>query len=175
MKSLTFWLTGLSGAGKSTFAQAFKHKLVEQLLPCVILDGDILREGVCNDLGYTPKERTENNRRVAEIAKILNDEGIHVICALISPFEKDRKSAKCIIGQERFKEVYLNAPLEVCERRDPKGLYLKARNCEITNFTGVSAAYEAPLNPDLTIIPSWSPQEAAQFAYQRFIATEIDA
>lgn len=165
---LTIWLTGLSGSGKSTFAQALKQKLEDESLSCVILDGDTLRSGLCNDLGYTQKDRTENNRRIAEVAKVLNDGGIYAICAIISPMQKDRRQAKSIIGAERFKEVFLSASLGVCEKRDTKGLYAKARKGEIKSFTGVSAPYEKPLLPDLIIPDVWLPQEAADFVFKRF-------
>lgn len=174
MRASTIWLTGLSGSGKSTFAKALKQKLDIASLPCVILDGDVMRAGLCSDLAYSQEDRAENNRRIAEVAKILNGSGIYVICALISPMKKDRDYAKSIIGEANFNEVYLSAPLDICERRDPKGLYRKARKNEIKEFTGVSAPYEEPESPVLSIPCSWTPEEASCVAYQKIIAINID-
>lgn len=174
MTALTIWLTGLSGSGKSTFAKVLKQKLEIESLSCVILDGDVMRKGLCSDLAYTQEDRAENNRRIAEVAKILNDSGIYVICALISPMQKDREYAKSIIGAKKFNEVFLSAPLDICESRDPKGLYAKARRNEIKEFTGVSAPYEEPMSPNLIIPYLWSPEEASEVAYQRIIAINVD-
>ena len=130
---------------------------------CYVLDGDNLRHGINRDLGFTHEDRTENIRRTAEIARLMNDAGLIVIASLISPLVADRAMAQAIIGAERFVEVYLNTPLEVCEARDPKNLYIKARQGLITHFTGVSAPYEAPPAADICIdTQSVCPQEAAQ-------------
>jgi len=168
-KPCTIWLTGLSGSGKSTFANSLKHKLESESLPCAILDGDIVRKGLCSDLTYTPRDRAENNRRIAEVAKFLNAAGMYTICALISPMQKDREQAKAIIGEPNFKEVFLNTPLSICESRDPKGLYKKARKNEIQQFTGISAPYEEPRNPALIIDHKLSSLEAVDLAYNILI------
>jgi len=162
-KALTFWLTGLSASGKFTTAYALEQQLVQVRRLCCVLDGDNLRHGINRDLGFTHEDRKENTRRTAEIARLMNDAGLIVIASLISPLAADRAMAKDIIGHDNFVEVYLNTPLEVCEARDPKNLYRKARHGLIPHFTGVSAPYEAPPAADICIntlhIP---PQEAAQ-------------
>jgi bifunctional enzyme CysN/CysC len=142
-----FWLTGLSGSGKSTIANALSCELHERGIPHFVLDGDNLRFGINRDLGFTEEERTENIRRTAEIAALMADAGLIVAVALVSPLERDREMAKQIIGEERFRLIYVNTPLEECERRDPKGLYAKARSGHIPNMTGVSSPYEEPKLP----------------------------
>lgn len=161
-KALTIWLTGLSASGKSTTAYALEMELVPDHL-CYVLDGDNLRHGINSDLGFSSEDRTENIRRVAEMARLMNDAGLIVIVSLISPLVSDRAMAKATIGAERFIEVYLNTPLEVCEERDPKQLYSKARKGLIADFTGVSAPYEAPPTADICISTlDFTPTEAAQ-------------
>ena len=150
-KPLTIWLTGLSASGKSTLAFALEKMLVESGRSAFVLDGDNVRHGLCKDLGFTAQDRTENIRRIAEVAKLMNEAGVMVMVACISPCTADRDNAKSIIGEQRFLEVYLNTPLSVCERLDPKGLYRKARKGEIPNFTGVSAPYEVPVAPALKL------------------------
>ncbi len=150
-KAKTFWLTGLSGSGKSTVSVALERELFDGGRLVYRLDGDNLRHGLNRDLGFSDADRGENIRRTAEASKLLNDAGVTVICSLISPFEKDRKMAREIIGNENFCEIYVATPLSVCEERDPKGLYKKARAGEITGFTGISAPYEEPKNPDVRI------------------------
>jgi bifunctional enzyme CysN/CysC len=150
-RAATIWLTGLSGSGKSAIAMELEQRLIEAGHACFVLDGDNLRHGLNRDLGFSPSDRKENIRRIAEVAKLFNDAGLFVITAFISPYREDRGTAREIIGTERFVEVYLSASVEVCERRDPKGLYAKARAGQIAEFTGVSAPYEPPLVPDLTI------------------------
>lgn len=145
------WLTGLSGAGKSTIANALEAALHTQQNHTCLLDGDRLRSGLCSDLGFSDKDRKENIRRVAEVARLLIDSGLIVITALISPFREDRDRARKIIGPENFLEVFIDTPLQECERRDPKGLYRKVRSGELLNFTGISSPYEAPVNPDIHI------------------------
>jgi len=145
------WLTGLSGAGKSTLATALHRRLVEAGHRVAVLDGDAVRAGLCRGLGFSPEDRRENIRRVAEVAKLMRDAGLVVICALISPLRDDRAMARGIIGAAHFREVHVATPLEVCERRDPKGLYRNARANALSQFTGVSAPYEEPLAPDLRI------------------------
>jgi bifunctional enzyme CysN/CysC len=147
----TLWLTGLSGAGKSTIALALEQTLIGMGHACFVLDGDNIRMGLNRDLGFSPAERTENIRRIAEVARLMNDAGLIVITAFISPYRADRDSARQIIGTERFVEVYLDTPIEVCEQRDAKGLYRKARAGEIDGFTGISAPYEAPERPELRL------------------------
>jgi adenylyl-sulfate kinase len=147
----TVWLTGLSGAGKSTLAIALKEKLSELGCSSYILDGDVLRNGINQDLGFSPDDRSENIRRVAEIAKLMNHAGLITIVALISPGKNDRKRARSIIGENAFIEVYIATPLGLCEQRDPKGLYKKARAGELKYFTGVDAPYDIPEEPTLSI------------------------
>jgi adenylyl-sulfate kinase len=146
-KSLTYWITGLSGAGKSTVAYALESALFQQGKLCYVLDGDNIRHGLNSNLGFSLEDRTENIRRIAEVSKMMNDAGLIVICASISPLRTDRELAKTIIGDHCFVEVYLNTPLEECEKRDPKGLYRKARLGQISYFTGISSPYEAPVHP----------------------------
>ena len=146
-ETVTVWLTGLSGAGKSTLAVALQKALAESGRDCFVLDGDSVRAGLNRDLGFGRDDRRENIRRIAEVARLMNDAGVLVITAFISPYRADRTMARDIIGAERFVEIYVDAALEVCERRDPKGLYRKARRGEIPDFTGIAAPYEAPEAP----------------------------
>jgi bifunctional enzyme CysN/CysC len=148
---VTVWLTGLSGAGKSTLAVELDKALAEAGRACSLLDGDNVRGGLNRDLGFGPDDRRENIRRIAEVARLMNDAGLVVIAAFISPYRADRTMARDIIGAERFLEIYVDATLAVCERRDPKGLYRKARRGEILDFTGISAPYEAPDAPAATV------------------------
>jgi adenylylsulfate kinase len=150
-KPLTIWLTGLSGSGKSTIAEAISQHPVLAGSPVSVLDGDVLRTGLCKDLGFSMADRHENVRRVAEAAKLLNDAGVTVVCALISPLLSDRELARAVIGEQRFLEVFVAAPLEACEARDPKGLYKKARAGAIPMFTGISSVYESPSDPTLRL------------------------
>jgi len=147
----TIWLTGLSGAGKSTIAYELEKRMFEHGHIVYALDGDNMRHGLNRDLGFTHTDRTENIRRIAEVAKLFNNAGIFVVAAFISPYKADRAMASEIIGADNFIETYLAAGLDVCEQRDPKGLYKKARAGTICDFTGVSAPYEAPENPALVI------------------------
>lgn len=150
-RPVTVWLTGLSAAGKSTLAVELERRLVDARRPCYMLDGDNVRAGISRDLGFGPDDRHENIRRVAEVAKLMNDAGLVAITAFISPYRADRAMAREVIGGGRFIEVFVDAPLEVCEQRDPKGLYRKARRGEIADFTGVSAPYEPPQAAELVI------------------------
>jgi adenylylsulfate kinase len=161
VRPLTYWLTGLSGAGKSTLAFQFEAMLVQAGVACFVLDGDNVRHGLCSDLGFTEADRAENIRRVAEVAKLMNAAGILVIVSLISPLRKHRALAKEIIGEHNFREIYISTPVAVCEQRDPKGLYKKARAGLIADFTGISSPYEAPLAPDLTIATGDTPAQSA--------------
>jgi len=148
---LTLWLTGLSAAGKSTLAYALERALIDAGRACYVLDGDNVRHGLNSNLGFSEADRTENIRRIAEVAKLMNEAGLIVIAAFISPTIADRSMAKAIIGANQFSEVYVSTPLLACEARDPKGLYAKARSGELANFTGISALYEPPTAADLTL------------------------
>ena len=148
---VTIWLTGLSGAGKSTLAFALERHLIAHGRACYVLDGDNIRHGLNKDLGFSHENRTENIRRVAEVAHLMNDAGLIVIAAFISPYHEDRGMARRIIGEGEFIEIYLCTPLSVCEERDPKGMYKKAKTGEIAVFTGVSAPYEAPVSAALLL------------------------
>lgn len=150
-KSPVIWLTGLSGSGKSTIANELAIKLQQEGKLAYILDGDNIRMGLNKDLGFSDDDRKENIRRIAEVSKLLSDAGVIVITAFISPFREEREEAKNIIGRDNFVGVYVKASLMVCEDRDPKGLYKKARNGEIPMFTGIDSPYEEPINADLTI------------------------
>ncbi len=150
-KPLTIWFTGLSGSGKSTLANELEKKLVVLGKHTMLLDGDNVRHGLNKNLGFKPADRVENIRRIAEVAKLMNDAGIIVITSFISPYDEDRRNAGEIIGDECFLEIYVSTSVEECERRDVKGLYKKARAGEIPNFTGVTAPYEAPDNPDIVV------------------------
>lgn len=145
------WFTGLSGAGKSTIANALEQALLEHHRHTYLLDGDNLRLGLCRDLGFNDDDRAENIRRIAEVAKLFVDAGLIVVSAFISPFRRDRAMARDVIGDAYFVEVYINTSLDECERRDPKGLYGKARSGLIKNFTGIDSLYEPPINPDICI------------------------
>tara|TARA_B100001564_G_scaffold50337_1_gene37273 strand:- start:2102 stop:2704 length:603 start_codon:yes stop_codon:yes gene_type:complete len=150
-KSKVIWFTGLSGSGKSTVANATEKLLHDMGLQTYILDGDNVRMGLNKDLGFSPQDRTENIRRITEVAKLFADSGSIVLTAFISPYKEDRNSARNIISDEDFIEVFVKADLSVCESRDPKGLYKKARSGEIKGFTGIDAPYEEPINPELVI------------------------
>lgn len=150
-RSAMIWFTGLSGSGKSTIAIALERELHKRGLLCRILDGDNIRSGINNNLGFTEADRIENIRRIAEVSKLFVDTGIITIAAFISPSNDIREMAANIIGKDDFLEVYVSTPIEECERRDVKGLYAKARRGEIKNFTGISAPFEAPAHPALTL------------------------
>ncbi|AZD33128.1 Adenylylsulfate kinase [Pseudomonas chlororaphis subsp. aurantiaca] len=156
-RPLTLWFTGLSAAGKSTLAFSLENLLVTNRIHCCVLDGDNIRHGLCRDLGFDGQSRTENIRRVAEVARLMNDAGLVVMAAFISPYRRDRELARSIIGGERFHEVHVSAPLYVCESRDPKGLYKKARRGELSGFTGVDDPYEVPDCPDVYLDTSRTP------------------
>ncbi|AXR05897.1 adenylyl-sulfate kinase [Salinimonas sediminis] len=143
------WLTGLSGSGKSTLANLLEKKLFEQGKHTYLLDGDNVRHGLCGDLGFSDKDRIENIRRISEVAKLFVDAGTMVLTAFISPFQTDRDFCRKLLGDGEFIEVFVDTPLEVCEQRDPKGLYKKARNGEIKHFTGIDSTYEAPSAPEV--------------------------
>ncbi len=147
----TIWLTGLPASGKTTLAFALEQKLVASGHASFVLDGDNIRHGLNRDLGFSADDRTENIRRIAEVARLMNDAGLIVITAFISPLQRHREVARDIIGPQRFFEIYLETPLDVCEARDPKGLYKKARAGQIADFTGVTSPYEPPKDPSVVI------------------------
>ena len=150
-RSVMIWFTGLSGSGKSTIAIALERELHKHGLLCRILDGDNIRSGINNNLGFTEADRVENIRRIAEVSRLFIDTGVITIAAFISPNNDIREMAANIIGKDDFLEIYVSTPIEECERRDVKGLYAKARRGEIKNFTGISAPFEAPAHPALTL------------------------
>lgn len=150
-KSKMIWFTGLSGSGKSTIANALQYALHQKNMSVYLLDGDNLRHGLNKNLAFTEEDRQENIRRTAEVGKLFADAGIIVLAALISPFAKDRLQARRLFDPDEFIEVYVKCSIQECEARDPKGLYKKARNGEIKNFTGISQPYEEPQNPEITI------------------------
>ena len=146
------WFTGLSASGKSTLANIVEKKLFQMNYKTYLLDGDNVRHGLNKDLGFNEESRVENIRRIGEISKLFLDSGIIVLTAFISPFKSDRNLARSLVSKEQFIEIFIDATIETCEKRDPKGMYLKARNGEISNFTGISSPYESPENPELHII-----------------------
>ncbi len=150
-KSACIWFTGLSGSGKSTIAVKVEELLFEKGVKTYILDGDNIRHGLNKNLGFSPEDRTENIRRIGEVSKLFVDAGLIVMTAFISPYRKDREQVRKLLEKGEFIEVFVDATLETCEERDPKGLYKKARSGEIKEFTGISAPYEAPLEPELVI------------------------
>jgi adenylylsulfate kinase len=150
-KSLMIWFTGLSGSGKSTIANALQQELYKRRVSVYLLDGDNLRHGINRHLSFTTEDRKENIRRTAEIGKLFVDAGIVVLAALISPFEEDRINARALFEPDEFIEVYVKCSLQECEKRDPKGLYKKARKGEIQQFTGIDQPYEEPQNPEVII------------------------
>ena len=150
-RGVMIWFTGLSGSGKSTLAIALEHELHQRGLLCRILDGDNIRTGINNNLGFSDADRIENIRRIAEVSKLFIDTGVITIAAFISPNNEVRELASSIVGKEDFVEVFISTPLEVCEQRDVKGLYAKARRGEIKDFTGISSPFEAPESPTLSL------------------------
>jgi len=150
-KAVLLWYTGLSGSGKSTVANAVEQKLLERGCHSYLLDGDNVRHGLNNDLGFTDEDRIENIRRISEVAKLFVDAGLLVSTAFISPFQKDRDQARALLKDALFLEVFIDTPLAVCESRDPKGLYKKARAGEIANFTGISSVYESPADAEIHV------------------------
>jgi adenylylsulfate kinase len=150
-RGVTLWFTGLSGSGKSTVARRVELSLAERRHHVYTLDGDNVRYGLCSDLGFSPEDRTENIRRIGEVCKLFTDAGLLTLAAFVSPYRADRARVRQILGEGDFIEVYVAADLSVCESRDPKGLYKKARAGQIPEFTGVSAPYEAPEAPEITL------------------------
>ncbi|AEA33041.1 adenylyl-sulfate kinase [Hippea maritima] len=148
-KPCIIWLTGLSGSGKSTIANALEEKLNRMHVHTYLLDGDNIRHGLNKDLGFSIEDRKENIRRISEVAKLFVDAGLIVITAFISPFREERNYARSLVRSDEFIEVFVDTPIEVCEQRDPKGLYKKARKGEIKEFTGIDSPYEPPLSPEI--------------------------
>lgn len=166
-KSIILWFTGLSGSGKSTIAHAAEEKLHSLGRLTYVFDGDNVRHGLCSDLSFSPEGRAENLRRIAEMVKLFLDAGIICMSAFISPLSADRQKVKEIINRDRFFEVYVKCPLEVCEERDVKGLYKMARQGKIKNYTGISAPYEEPSDPDLVL-------ETANYSLDQCVDQVID-
>lgn len=150
-KSCVLWFTGLSGSGKSTLANAVDHELYKQGFRSYVLDGDNIRHGLNRDLSFRAEDRKENIRRIGEVAKLFVDSGQIVLTAFISPFREDREMVRNMFQEDEFIEIFVNCPIQVCENRDPKGLYKKARKGEIPDFTGISSPYEAPNHPEISI------------------------
>ena len=150
-KPACIWFTGLSGSGKSTLAEGVEYELNKRGVHTFLLDGDVIRQGLNKDLGFSNEDRTENIRRIAEVSKLFTDAGLIVLTAFISPFKKDRDFARSLHGSDGFIEVFIDCSLDECEKRDPKGLYKKARTGEIKDFTGISSPYEVPKNPEIKI------------------------
>ncbi len=150
-KSAILWFTGLSGAGKSTLAHAVEDRLYQLGARTYVLDGDNIRHGLCKDLGFSDVDRTENIRRIGEVAKLFTDSGVIALTAFISPFRSDRDAVRALVEDGDFIEIYCKCDLDVCEERDVKGLYKKARAGEIPEFTGINSPYEEPLNPEIVV------------------------
>ena len=159
--SFVVWFTGLSGSGKSTLANRLEQRLHAQGHRTYILDGDNVRTGLCRDLTFSEADRQENIRRIGEVARLMVDAGVIVLSAFISPFRADRQRVRDLMGKDEFVEVFINCPLEVCETRDVKGLYQKARRGEIRHFTGIDSPFETPEQPELEILTHTQPLEAA--------------
>ena len=172
-QSFLVWFTGLSGSGKSTLANLVEVELHKRNISTFSLDGDNIRQGINKDLTFAPGDRTENIRRIAEIANLMVDAGVVTLAAFVSPYIEDRENIKTIVGKENFIEIYINTSLEECERRDVKGLYKKARAGEIKNMTGISAPYEAPINPDLEIVTDNQSIEASVQTILDFIIQKL--
>ncbi len=171
-RSACFWLTGLSGSGKSTIATAVERGLFNAGYLCQVLDGDNIRYGINNNLGFCEEDRQENIRRIAEIAKLYLNTGVITICSFISPTLASRMGAREIVGSQDFYEVYINTSLAECEKRDVKGLYKKARQGEITDFTGISSPYEVPRDPDLILNTSGSIEQSSEELF-RFALNKV--
>lgn len=166
-KPSVIWLTGLSGSGKSTIANLLEKRLCEADHATYLLDGDNVRHGLCGDLGFDDKARVENIRRISEVSKLFVDAGLIVLTAFISPFKADRDYCRSLLPKGEFVEVFVDTPIEVCEKRDPKGLYQKARSGDIKHFTGIDSAYEAPETPEVCLnYIDESPEQTTERLYQ---------
>ena len=169
-RPLVVWFTGLSGSGKSTLANLLEQKLVERSHYTYLLDGDNIRHGLCGDLGFSDKDRVENIRRISEVAKLFVDAGMIVLTAFISPFRADRDYCRNLLQDGEFVEVFVDTPLEVCEERDPKGLYQKARQGDIKDFTGIDSPYEHPENPEIHLqYDGSSAEDAVERLYSEMV------
>lgn len=165
------WFTGLSGSGKSTLSTALTNYLAQQGKLAYRLDGDLIRQGLNKDLGFSPVDRTENIRRIGEVAKLFVDAGVIVLTAFVSPYQVDRDRVRALLPVGKFLEIYINCPLEVCEQRDTKGLYAKARAGEVQDFTGISAPYEVPTNPEIIVdTAKLSLEQAVQYIVEQLQA-----
>jgi adenylylsulfate kinase len=158
-KSALLWFTGLSGSGKSTLAHIVEEQLYRRECGTIVFDGDNVRHGLCSDLGFSLNDRAENIRRIGEMSKLFLEAGVIALTAFISPFRKDRELVRRLVGTDNFIEIYCDCPIEICEARDVKGLYKRARTGEIREFTGISSPYEAPENPDLVLDSGRAPLE----------------
>ena len=168
---VVLWFTGLSGSGKSTIADAVDHALNTMGVHTYCLDGDNIRTGLCKDLGFSAEDRTENIRRIGEVARLFYDAGLIVLASFISPYRSDRDAVRDLLPPGGFVEIHVDCPLEVCEQRDPKGLYKKARANTISQFTGISSPYEAPLNAELVLNTAESGLNACQLAVLNHLIT----
>ncbi|WP_233520611.1 adenylyl-sulfate kinase [Flocculibacter collagenilyticus] len=166
-KPAVLWFTGLSGSGKSTLANAVERKLNELNLHSYLLDGDNIRHGLCEDLSFSDHDRQENIRRIAHVSHLFVDAGLFVLTAFISPFKQDREQARKLLAENEFIEIFVDTPIEVCEQRDPKGLYQKARAGEIKDFTGISSPYESPTNPELVL-------KTAEYSIEELVGQTIN-
>jgi len=172
-KPLLLWFTGLSGSGKSTISNFVEKSLFGKGFATYSLDGDNIRTGICNNLNFSIEDRRENIRRISEVSKLMLDAGLIVCASFISPFRSDRELVRTVVGNENFIEIFIDTPLSECERRDVKGLYAKARNGEIPNFTGISSPYESPKNPDIIIRTTETTVEEANKLILQFINKKI--
>jgi len=172
-RSKVIWFTGLSGAGKTTLATQLEFQLYVRKFKTYLLDGDNVRGGLNADLDFSDHSRKENIRRIGEVSKLFLDSGLVILSAFISPFEEDRKQVRTIVGSDNFIEVFVDCPLEVCEQRDVKGLYKKARMGEVKSFTGITSLYERPLNPDITIRTDLQSVNESVSSLLEFIAFRI--
>ena len=172
--SCLIWFTGLSGSGKSTLANLVEIELHKKGFSTYSLDGDNIRKGINKNLSFTPEDRSENIRRIAEIANLMIDAGILTLAAFISPYIKDREGVKQIVGNDNFIEIYVNTSLEECEKRDVKGLYKKARKGEIKDMTGISSPYEAPINPDFEVVTNGRSVEESVNQVLKFLNQKIN-
>ena len=168
-KAYLLWFTGLSGSGKSTLANLVEIELHKKGVSTYILDGDNIRQGINKDLGFSPHDRTENIRRIAEISNLMLDAGVVTLAAFVSPYSKDREAVKQVVGIDNVIEIYVNTSLAACENRDVKGLYKKARAGEIKNMTGVSAPYQPPIHPDIEVITDGQTTQQSVVAIMQFL------
>ena len=173
-KAYLLWFTGLSGSGKSTLANLVEIALHKKGISTYILDGDNIRQGINKDLGFTPGDRSENIRRIAEISNLMLHAGVVTLAAFVSPYLKDREAVKQVVGIDNVIEIYVNTSLAACERRDLKGLYKKARSGEIKNMTGISAPYQAPTHPDIEIITDGQTTQQSVAAIMQFLNTKFN-